>query len=214
MRAVGNCLWFTVERTPAADALIQTILLASLCCAGKNKTVMNLARDSAKGSPAMDDDDDDDSPQSGKLRVDQSTDVACQLELRYMVFDILYVQDQSVINRKLSERHEFLRAAIAQTEPVAIMPAGAAEPVFGTIQLVVPGSPWSQPVTNAASVRDMMRKVVDNNEEGIVFKDLASQWQKGDRSAAWMKLKPDYLPSTSDLVRRLEARACDACHMR
>jgi DNA ligase-4 len=36
-------------------------------------------------------------------------------------------------------------------------------------------------------------------EEGVVLKDLDSKWEPSDRSGKWLKLKPDYIHSESDL---------------
>ena len=36
-------------------------------------------------------------------------------------------------------------------------------------------------------------------EEGVVLKDLDSKWDPSDRSGKWLKLKPDYIHSESDL---------------
>lgn len=36
-------------------------------------------------------------------------------------------------------------------------------------------------------------------EEGIILKDLDSKWEPTDRSGKWLKLKPDYVHTGSDL---------------
>ncbi len=57
-------------------------------------------------------------------------------------------------------------------------------------------------------VEQMLRVSMDRGEEGLVFKDLSSLWEKGDRSSSWMKMKPDYL-ATEDLARRLRVTLRD-----
>lgn len=37
------------------------------------------------------------------------------------------------------------------------------------------------------------------SSEGIMVKDLDSSWDPGDRSTKWLKLKPDYMNTGSDL---------------
>ena len=39
---------------------------------------------------------------------------------------------------------------------------------------------------------------INNQEEGLVIKDLSSKWTPSERGNKWVKLKPDYLP-TEDL---------------
>jgi hypothetical protein len=36
-------------------------------------------------------------------------------------------------------------------------------------------------------------------DEGVILKDLDSKWEPSDRSIKWLKLKPDYIHSESDL---------------
>ncbi len=174
---------------------------------GSNKTVINMVRDGGSSGMAMD----DDTP-SGGASIERSTDYTSQLEVWFMVFDILYDGDHSVIDRPLSERHAILANAVTQLPPsghVLMTPKGALEPVCGAVKLVLPGSEYSRPVTDAAAVQQMLRKALDHNEEGIIFKHLGSQWQKGDRSTAWMKFKPEYL-QLGDLVRH--DTACLPCY--
>ncbi len=158
----------------------------------------------------------DDKPRAPSRK--ESDDYTSQLEVWYMAFDILYDGDHSVIDRPLRERHLLLADAVraAPQEGILLTLPGAAQPVCGAIKLVVPGSPWSWPVQRAPGeksttdvVMRMLKSAMDNDEEGIVFKDLLSKWVKGDKSKAWMKFKPDYLP-THDLVRSA-ARACACC---
>ena len=168
---------------------------------GSNKTFFNKVRDSWLSTSAVADADstDDHLEHDGPMiNVDTS-----QLQVWYVAFDILYDGDHSVIDRPLRERHEILRRAIGEPpngQAVEMTPPGAEEPVFGVIKLLVPGSPWSHPVlaSDSKQLDKLMEGCVERDEEGIVFKDLDSQWQKGDRSSAWIKCKPDYR-KTEDL---------------
>jgi DNA ligase-4 len=36
-------------------------------------------------------------------------------------------------------------------------------------------------------------------DEGVILKDLDSKWEPSDRSTKWLKLKPDYIHSESDI---------------
>ena len=165
---------------------------------GNNKTVINKVRDAwiAKrgGAAVADHEEEADTLSSEELS---------QLQVWYMAFDILYIDDHSVIDRPLRERHEILRSAVTPPpngqSAILITPPGE-EPAYGVIKLLLPGSPWSQPVraNDPTHLQQLMQEAIDKGEEGVVFKDLDSQWQKADSSSAWIKFKPDYL-QTEDL---------------
>jgi DNA ligase-4 len=64
--------------------------------------------------------------------------------------------------------------------------------------------------TTARDVEDQLWRRIERQEEGLVLKDLDSRWTPGERDKAWVKLKPDYLPTEDIDVappgRRLFAR--------
>lgn len=45
----------------------------------------------------------------------------------------------------------------------------------------------------------MHRMLSPVRDEGIVLKDLASPYECGDKSGAWLKVKPDYVNGAVDL---------------
>ena len=49
--------------------------------------------------------------------------------------------------------------------------------------------------TTARDVEDQLWRRIERQEEGLVLKDLDSRWTPGERDKAWVKLKPDYLPT-------------------
>ena len=174
---------------------------------GHNRTVMNSVRDAwiaKRGAAVGEHDDSEDEHATCRPSGPADDDELSQLQVWYMAFDILYDGDHSVIDRPLRERQEILRRAIAPPpngqSAIEMTPPGAVVPVFGAIKPLLPGTPWSQPVrpNDPKQLQQLMQDAVDKGEEGVVFKDLDSQWQKGDRSNAWIKFKPDYLP-TEDL---------------
>ncbi|CAN0912488.1 DNA ligase 4 [Linum grandiflorum] len=102
----------------------------------------------------------------------------------------------SVIHQSLKERHELLRTAV--------------KPVKGRLEILVPsgglnshcspGEPCCSLIAhNLDDVDKFFKQIVENRDEGIVLKDLASKWEPGDRSGKWLKLKPDYIRAGSDL---------------
>ncbi|KAM7273454.1 hypothetical protein ACFE04_028118 [Oxalis oulophora] len=113
-----------------------------------------------------------------------------------VAFDILYVGDTSVIHQNLKERHELMRKVV--------------KPLQGRLEINVPnggmnihrppGTPnWSLLAYSVDDVEKFFKETIENRDEGIVVKDLDSKWEPGDRSAKWMKLKPEYVHPSSDL---------------
>ncbi|KAL4205377.1 hypothetical protein AMTRI_Chr01g136960 [Amborella trichopoda] len=117
-------------------------------------------------------------------------------QLCYVAFDILYVGDTSVIHQSLRERHELLRKVV--------------QPVKGRLEILVPDGGlnvrrpsdepcWSLIAYSVEDVEKFFKETIENRDEGIVLKDLDSKWEPGDRSGKWLKLKPDYVHTGSDL---------------
>lgn len=117
-------------------------------------------------------------------------------QLCYVAFDILYVGDTSVIHQSLKERHLNLKKIV--------------KPIAGRLEILVPngglnahcpaGEPsWSRIAHNVDDVERFFKETIENRDEGIVLKDLGSKWEPSDRSGKWLKLKPDYIHSGSDL---------------
>ncbi|KAL8096103.1 hypothetical protein AgCh_037168 [Apium graveolens] len=117
-------------------------------------------------------------------------------QLCYVAFDILYVGDTSVIHQSLKERHELLQKVV--------------KPIKGRLEILVPnespnlhrpsGDPcWSLIAYSVDDVERFFKETIDNRDEGIVLKDLASKWEPSDRSIKWLKLKPEYIRAGSDL---------------
>lgn len=45
---------------------------------------------------------------------------------------------------------------------------------------------------------EFLNEAIDQNEEGIVLKQLSSIYKPNARTAGWWKVKPDYVDSLSD----------------
>ncbi|KAH9561882.1 hypothetical protein CY35_05G045000 [Sphagnum magellanicum] len=118
-------------------------------------------------------------------------------QLCYVAFDILYSGDSSVIHRPLRERQHLLQKAI--------------RPLKGRLELLLPesgglnahrpsGEPlWSILASSAEEAQKFFQETVDNRDEGVILKDMDSKWEPSDRSTKWLKLKPDYIHTESDL---------------
>lgn len=117
-------------------------------------------------------------------------------QMCYVAFDILYVGDTSVIHQTLAERHDLLHKVV--------------KPIKGRLEILVPngglnasrspGEPcWSFVARSLDEVEKFFKESIENRDEGIVLKDLASKWEPSDRSGKWLKLKPEYVRAGSDL---------------
>ncbi|KAK9809528.1 hypothetical protein WJX73_008973 [Symbiochloris irregularis] len=119
-----------------------------------------------------------------------------KLEIVYVAFDILYINQLSVINLTLRERHSLLSEAI-KPAPDDGIPIG--DGTFrGRIIALTPGATLpsgavaSKNGDSLADIQEMFAEAVRVEEEGIVIKALDSPWACNDRSSNWLKIKPDY----------------------
>ncbi|XP_025824228.1 putative DNA ligase 4 isoform X2 [Panicum hallii] len=117
-------------------------------------------------------------------------------QLCYVAFDILYAGDTSVIHQSLTERQEILQKVV--------------KPLKGHLEILIPTGGlnvrrpsdepcWSIIAHNLEDVEKFFKDTIDNRDEGIILKDLASKWEPGDRNGKWLKLKPDYIHAGADL---------------
>ncbi|XP_069827293.1 DNA ligase 3 [Dendropsophus ebraccatus] len=88
------------------------------------------------------------------------------------VFDCIYFNGVSLMDRPLNERRKFMRDNMVEI-PNHIM--------FSEMKHV----------TKAADLADMITKVIREGLEGLVLKDLKSLYEPGKRH--WLKVKKDYL---------------------
>ncbi|KAK9838672.1 hypothetical protein WJX74_001090 [Apatococcus lobatus] len=149
-----------------------------------------------------DDEDEEDSSNA-------ETAYLADLHLAYIAFDILYIQSESVINRTLLQRQEVLKSVVEPMEGDGT-PVGQGT-VNASVQLLLPGqglrlpnfllpgeahgdrATCSERCTTLEQIETMFRASTDLKEEGIIIKAADSPWVTNDRSAAWVKLKPDYV---------------------
>ncbi|KAJ7308998.1 hypothetical protein JRQ81_008282 [Phrynocephalus forsythii] len=100
------------------------------------------------------------------------------------VFDCIYFNDVSLMDRPLRERRKFLHDNMVEI-PNRIL--------FSEMKHV----------TKASDLADMINRVIREGLEGLVLKDLKSTYEPGKRH--WLKVKKDYLnegamADTADLV--------------
>ncbi|DBA75732.1 TPA: hypothetical protein ACH3X1_010149 [Trebouxia sp. C0004] len=121
------------------------------------------------------------------------------IELVFIAFDILFVNEESVIDRPLLERLDLLKAAI-QPPPEEGIPVGRGT-VKGRLTKLVPNefvldhTTCSKICHTMEDIQAAFDEAIRVQEEGIIIKALDSAWQMNDRSNAWLKIKPDYVHS-------------------
>jgi bifunctional non-homologous end joining protein LigD len=83
----------------------------------------------------------------------------------YMVFDVLYLNGHSTMERTYEERRELLR------------------------ELDLNGANWRTPADHVGDGKAMLEASREQGLEGIIAKHLGSRYEPGKRSGAWLKVK-------------------------
>ncbi|KAG7290745.1 DNA ligase 4 [Staphylotrichum longicolle] len=92
----------------------------------------------------------------------------------YRVFDILLLNDKSLTEYTLADRHRALERAVkGEPRRLEIHPYETA--------------------TSAEAVEPHLRKVVAEASEGLVLKNPRSRYQLNSRNNDWIKVKPEYM---------------------
>jgi len=92
----------------------------------------------------------------------------------YRVFDILLLNDKSLTEYTLADRHRALERAVkGEPRRLEIHPYETA--------------------TSAEAVEPLLRKVVAEASEGLVLKNPRSRYQLNSRNNDWIKVKPEYM---------------------
>lgn len=97
-----------------------------------------------------------------------------QHQLCFMAFDLLLVNDKCVMDLPLSQRRELLEKSVIQKPR--------------QFEIVA-----QTKVTNLNDINSAIDRVLLNQEEGIILKDLNSLYVAGERKNSWLKIKPDYI---------------------
>ncbi|KAL6068764.1 DNA ligase, variant 2 [Balamuthia mandrillaris] len=118
---------------------------------------------------------------SGSLSLQQDVDIGTHYGKRfcYMAFDLLYVNDKSVLELTLSQRMTLLKRCIKSQEKV--------------VEVVQQ--------TEAHSTEDVVNALdaaIMNREEGIMVKDMSSTYVPNERKDKWIKIKPEYIEGLGD----------------
>jgi len=96
-------------------------------------------------------------------------EMAEEIPLQYFVFDILYLDGESLMDKPLRERHAVLKKVVKENEVIKIAEHISAD--------------------DEKSLSDYFEKAKSLNLEGLVVKKPDDPYQAGARSYSWVKLK-------------------------
>ena len=94
---------------------------------------------------------------------------AQEVPLKFFVFDILYKDGESLLGRSFAERRKIMERVVGEGETVKLTP--------------------QKIITSAEAGERYLQKTLDEGLEGLVFKNLDSEYEAGGRGFSWIKLK-------------------------
>ncbi|XP_071941905.1 DNA ligase 4-like [Antedon mediterranea] len=102
------------------------------------------------------------------------------LQICFIVFDILLLNGQKLANLPFKERIHYIPKVFTHTE--------------GRIEIVT-----RQDASTKQDVADALNKAIDGREEGIVIKNPESIYRPDKRKGSgWLKIKPEYMDNMMD----------------
>ncbi|KAH9479555.1 DNA ligase 4 [Psilocybe cubensis] len=99
----------------------------------------------------------------------------------FKVFDILYLNGNSLLSLKVQHRKEILRKYVKE--------------VKGRIEFAVQ---WKG--TDAKDIRERMDQIMESRGEGLVIKNSLSRYELNGRTNGWIKVKPEYMDNMGETV--------------
>jgi DNA ligase-1 len=144
-----------------------------------------------------------------------------EVPVAYVVFDVLYLDGELLLDRPLRERANILdqlmsarataavvEASSPSTRPVLAIPpanrssvAGPRQALFGFATELSPATVLRAPVATAHTAEDietLFTAARDGGDEGLMIKDLDSFYTPGRRGKSWLKMKREL--ATLDVV--------------
>eukprot|EP01080_Neovahlkampfia_damariscottae_P003224 gene3224-5539_t len=109
----------------------------------------------------------------------------------YQIFDVLFLNGKDLTNCTLFERRKTLQKIVIQTEHKLELTEQTKIASEQQILLVFSISHISS---------DRLEEAILNRDEGIMIKDLDSEYIPGERSKNWLKFKPDHQISVGDTL--------------
>jgi DNA ligase 1 len=129
-----------------------------------------------------------------------------EIPVAYLVFDVLYVGGELMIDRPLRERAKILDELLSAERTLHYGGAETQKKAQGKLQfdneeITVSASLIRAPVFRATSseeLEEMFAAAQERGNEGLMIKDLDSPYTPGKRGKAWLKMKREL--ATLDVV--------------
>lgn len=99
-------------------------------------------------------------------------ETAQRIPLRFFVFDVLYIDGKSLVHQPLDDRKKILEKIFKDADPTFVL-----SPFIVT--------------ANADELRAFHAKQLSSGLEGVVMKQLHSEYQPGRRGFSWVKFKEE-----------------------
>ena len=112
-------------------------------------------------------------------------------EFHLMVFDIVFLNNESLCAIPLDKRKGYLRQLFTQPS--------SANPKLISLASIIRLVPY-QPVKTLKEILVCMDDALGNSYEGVMIKLAASHYIPGERKAKWTKLKPDHISGIADTL--------------
>lgn len=100
------------------------------------------------------------------------------------VFDLLYLNGQSLLQKSVRFRKRNMRACLSE--------------VKGRLEFVT-----EYEGKTAQDVRQRMEEIMNNRGEGLVMKHPDSEYILNGRNKDWIKVKPEYMVSATELPSKM-----------
>jgi DNA ligase-4 len=112
----------------------------------------------------------------------QNTALTENRNLYIVFFDLLFLNNSSMINESYKDRRKMLEGLV--------LPIPTYSQLAESWMFKVPARPWN--LNSFAPLRSLFMKIVSQNQEGLMVKPHSSKYLPDSRDI-WLKLKPDYL---------------------
>ena len=125
-----------------------------------------------------------------------------EVPVAYLVFDVLYINGELLLDKPLRERRQILDELLARPRTSSVRTSfGQSTIAFGEVRETPEARVLVAPVAAAHTPEDLEQLFTaarDRGNEGLMIKDLESLYTPGRRGKSWLKMKREL--TTLDVV--------------